>query len=77
MKVAINSRGYRIGQGHHRAKYSDDLVRRIVELYDNGVGYKNLSRKFNIPRSTVRDICNGVIRGDVAETYRDLDHGKE
>jgi transposase-like protein len=72
IKVAINSRGRRIGQGHHRAKYSDSLVSRIVELHQSGIGYRQLARKFDIPRSTIADICTGAIRGDVAETHTDV-----
>lgn len=50
--------GYRIGEGHQRAKLSDAQVDRMRRLYRPGVvGYKSLASLFGCGESTARDIC--------------------
>lgn len=57
-----NSRGWRIGQGHHRAKLTDAQVARMRSLFERGIGYKALAREFGCSVSTARDICRGTTR---------------
>lgn len=55
------------GEEHHRAKYPDDLVAKIKAehiAYIKGRGYTELSRKYGIPHSTVRDWCQRKCRDD-------------
>ncbi len=69
--VAINDKGYRIGQGHHRAELSDHEVDLMRELHENhGKGWKWLSKCFEIPKRTVRDICNYKVRAQTPDGYR-------
>jgi len=47
------------GERHWKAELTDhevDLMRTLHE--DDGWGYRRLSEKFEIPRSTVQYICN-------------------
>ncbi len=52
-----NHRGYRVGEGHQRAKLSDAQVRAMRKLHEQGLGYRKLSREFGCGESTARDIC--------------------
>lgn len=70
--AAFGSNGYRVGQSHHRAKHSDELVAKILDLYSRGFGYKRLSKMFGVPLRTVRSICLGETRGKAACSFRDV-----
>ena len=48
---------YKRGETHPRAKLSDDDVRLVRELHDEGLGYKRIAEKFETSRSTVRNVC--------------------
>ena len=56
--VAVNSSGRRIGDSHHNAKLKTHEVDLIRELHEeHGLGYRRLSEKFEVSRSTIRDVC--------------------
>jgi hypothetical protein len=61
--VRRNHRGYRVGEGHHRAKVSDAVVRAMRARYVPFVfGLHRVAREFGVPVSTARDICGFVTR---------------
>lgn len=48
----------RVGERHFRARLSDADVQLVRALHEeHGLGYKALSKKFDQPRITIRDIC--------------------
>lgn len=54
--MARNARGYRVGEGHHRARYSDATVERARQLYEEeGLGCTWISRMLGVPWRTVVD----------------------
>ena len=55
-EVKRNHRGYRVGESHHRAKLTDDDVRLVRALHNEGLGYGTIARKFDSAPSTIRDI---------------------
>jgi len=58
-----NHKGYRVGEGHQRAKWSDADVRRMREMYVPHVfGMVRIARLFGAPLSTVRDIVTYATR---------------
>jgi antitoxin component HigA of HigAB toxin-antitoxin module len=60
---ANNCKGRVRGACHPKAKTPDSDVEMIVYLHDEyGMGYKALAKKFGLPRSTVRNFCNGRTR---------------
>jgi len=67
MKVQVNDRGQRIGEGHRRAVLADAEVELL--LRDRGpedaprMSYTQLARKYRISKSSVRDIVTGRRRG--------------
>lgn len=74
MLVGCNERGYRVGEGHHRAKLTDSEVDLILELRDAGLSLAAIAAKWDegltISKSTVRDVCAGRIRAQIPSRYR-------
>lgn len=68
--VAVNERGFRIGQDHQRARYTDAEVGMVLDLRDEGMSYGEIARKAEMPKSTVRDICKGLRRCQTAADFR-------
>lgn len=54
--VGFNENGSRVGETHHRARLTDHDVDLIRELRDEGLTYQNIADKFEVSKSTVRDI---------------------
>lgn len=65
--VAVNDRGLRVGQSHHKAVLSDVEVEALVR--DRGpkefpaMSYTDLAKKYGISKSSVRDYLIGRRRG--------------
>lgn len=53
-----NPQGYRIGEGHHRAKLSDRQVECIRRLRDGGFSYRQIAEHMQCSMWTVRDIAD-------------------
>jgi hypothetical protein len=72
--VAVNSEGRRIGDSHPRAKLTDAEVEAILELRDFGLSYAAIAAKWDdtvrISKSTVRDICKGLTRGQIPSRFK-------
>ncbi len=60
--VAVNDRGFRIGQDHPKAVLTDAEITRLLDLHDQGLGYKRLAQMFDISRSAARNYCKGLRR---------------
>jgi len=55
--------GHRVGESHPRADLSSDDIALIRTLHeDHQIGYGTLGKKFEKPRSTIRNICNYTTR---------------
>ena len=51
-------RGVTYGQAHPKARLSDEQVIEIYDLHhEAGLSYGEISRRFAVPKSTVRDFC--------------------
>jgi len=58
--------GHARGEDHHRAKLSDDEVRKMREAHiPYVVGYEQLAQMFKCGISTARDICTYRTRKNV------------
>ena len=75
--VAINERGFRIGDTHHNAKVPDEIVNRIRDLHeDQGIGYRKLARMFNLKRAFIQKVCKYRIRAQVASAWQRIDNAE-
>lgn len=75
--VAVNDRGSRIGQDHHRATLTDhevELMRRLHEEFEVGhpqhVGYRRLATMFDCTKTAARKICNYLIRAQTTAGFK-------
>lgn len=69
--VAVNERGYRIGDSHQRAKLTDEQVEQIRELFEDGFhSYRRLAKMFTVNRGTIRDIVTFRRRNQYAERWK-------
>ena len=60
--VRRNHIGYRVGEDHQRARMSDDVVARAVELRATGLSYRAIGESVGASQWTVRDWCQGWTR---------------
>lgn len=70
--VAVNEKGLRIGQDHPKAVLTDAEVRRLLDLRDEGYGYKRLAQMFEIPKRTVRSYCAGRTRNQLPARWSEV-----
>lgn len=68
--VAINGRGLVVGEDHHRARYTDGEVSMVLTLREEGLGYKKIAKKMDMPVRTVRCICNFESRAQPAVGFK-------
>lgn len=66
--VAVNERGYSIGQDHHRSKFSDHEVDLMIQLREEGLMFRDIAEKFECAIGTVHGICSGRRRAQVVAT---------
>lgn len=71
--VAVNERGYRVGQDHQAAVLTDaevDLIRELREVH--GWTYAALAGKFEVGKSTIQDICTYRRRGQLPTGWKEV-----
>lgn len=75
-KVQINERGYRIGISHHNATVPDQVVDKIRDMHeDELIGYRKLSKIFNLSRSYIQKICNYERRAQTTYSWKTVKAG--
>lgn len=68
--VAVNERGYRIGEDHPNARYTNCEIDLVFQLRDEGFGYKRIAKMAEIPVRTVRGILKGERRCQCSAGFR-------
>lgn len=68
--VAVNECGQRIGQDHPRAVLTDHQIDLLLDLRDEGWGYRRLAKVFQISRTAVKRYCKGEMRAQHAARYK-------
>lgn len=69
--VGLNEKGSRVGETHHRARLTDhdvDLIRDLREEY--GLTYQEIADKFEVSKSTIRDIVKCRRRWQRPESWK-------
>lgn len=67
--LAVNDRGFRIGEDHHRAKLTNHEVDLTLELLDAGLSERQVAEKMEMSRRWVRDIKSGRRRCQSAADF--------
>ena len=68
--IAYNERGWRIGEDHPRAKYTDHEVSQVLYFRSLGMTYREISARLEIPWTTIRAMCSGAIRSERPARFR-------
>lgn len=69
--IGVNEKGARVGQDHPRAVLTDAQVEMVLVLHQrDGWGYRRIARVLEVSRESVRDVCKGRRRCQVAVTWR-------
>lgn len=68
--VAVNERGYRIGEGHHNARATDSDVEQCHRLHAEGYGYRRIADIMGLAKSTVQDYITGRRRAQAQRGVR-------
>lgn len=78
--LTLNDRRYRIGESHHRARLTDEQVDLMRELHEQEIdpwGYRRLAKRFDVSKSTARDICQYKIRAQTPEFWVKAKDGEQ
>tara|TARA_R110000868_G_scaffold135294_1_gene347791 strand:- start:1087 stop:1350 length:264 start_codon:yes stop_codon:yes gene_type:complete len=71
--VAINEKGRRVGENHHRANLSDEQVDRIRDLHeDHQLSYQQLAKMYNVSKQTIASICQYARRAQTPFGFREI-----
>jgi DNA invertase Pin-like site-specific DNA recombinase len=68
--VPVNERGYRIGEGHPRAKLTDHDVELIRTLFEDGMRYKLIAEKFEVTHWIIGRICRYERRNQTIANFK-------
>jgi len=67
--LAVNEKGYRLGEDHHRAKLTNHEVDLVLELLASGMSERLVAEKMEISRRTVRDYKAAKTRAQAPAEY--------
>lgn len=70
--VQLNERGNRVGESNPRAKLTDEEVRLLLDLREEGFSYGWLAQKFECSKSAVQWYCNGGRRCQRAARVKEV-----
>lgn len=69
--IAYNEQGWRVGETHHRATISDEMVEKIRDLREYRFWtYKEIATRFNISPNTVKKICCYEVRSQRPQRWK-------
>ena len=76
--VAVNERGFRIGETHHNAKLSDALVDQIRDLFEyEGLRVGEICEKLGLAKTTVVKIIRYERRVSTPDRWKKIDGKSE
>lgn len=72
--IAVNNKGYAIGEDHRNARLSNEQVDRIRDLHeDHGLKYSQLAAMFQVSKSAIAGICQYRRRAQTPFGWKTLD----
>ena len=67
--VAVNEKGYRIGQDHHNAKCTDRDIELGYQLREQGLSYRKIAALLEISHTHVMYFLTGKKRCQIPHRY--------
>lgn len=68
--IPIAESGMPVGEHHPNAKLTDAQVDEMRDLNEEGIGYRQLAKRFNTSLNTVKDICTYRRRNTFAARHK-------
>ena len=68
--VAVNEKGYRLGEDHQRAKLTNHEVECIRRLHADGMDYQMIAEKYEVSKTLIARICRFEIRATAAIRWK-------
>jgi hypothetical protein len=65
---------HRLGAGNHKTRLTEQQVREIRRLHREGVGLREIARRYNVTHSPIRMIVHGRTWRWVSDPEIKLDH---
>lgn len=74
IKVPVNDKGYRIGEGHHNCTISDEMVKRVRDMAEyEHLPCPEIARRTGLKLRTVESYVQYERRADVPRDYRTIE----
>lgn len=70
--VPVNDRGLRIGEGHPRARLTDNDVENIRALGETGMRYRLIAEKFEVSKWMIGRICRYERRNQTTFGFKQI-----
>jgi hypothetical protein len=72
--IAVNDKGYAIGEDHRNAKLTNEQIDRIRDLHeDHGLKYSQLAEMYGVSKSMIAGICQYRRRAQTPFGWKTLD----
>lgn len=68
--IGINDDGRRVGQDHHRAKFTDHEIEQMRKLRDEGMAYSRIASVMECAEATARHICKHLRRAQQPTKFK-------
>jgi len=75
--IGVNEVGARVGESHHNAKLTDAEVDMLLQLREEGWGYRRLAAMFDVSKRTVRGYCAGQRRCQVPARWKVIERPEQ
>ena len=77
-RIGVNEDNYRVGEGHHRAKLTDEQVRALRDLYELGQDpqlrtAQQIAKHLGLSWHTVRALLGYRRRAQAPRDWREID----
>jgi hypothetical protein len=68
--VAVNERGFRVGEDHQNAKLTNEEVETVRKLHGEGLSYNTLAQKYEVSKTLIAKICRYERRAETASAWK-------
>lgn len=71
--IPVNEHGRRIGEAHHKSRFTEEQINRIRDLHeDHGLSYNQIADLFQCHKQTIASICQYRTRAQTPFGWKKL-----
>lgn len=68
--IGVSSKGIPVGEDSHLARYTNREVELVLALREEGLSYRDIAKKMEMPPSTVWGLVTGRFRATLVSRYK-------